>query len=166
MKTHNLEKGLQLDKPELFIPWKIDERELIRLANPLGLIDRSDEYNVYVLPCSMFGIDNLEMVFRFDMTPGSLQRVEFQIVIQADDDFENTQFALRKALGTETRHIPFSKKPREDEENGSGYYWTFGDTEMSHHIWDSADGPIQMIVIENGEFEFSRSLVWYPFTKV
>lgn len=165
MNTHNLEKGLQFDQPNLFIPWKIDEAELMRLANPLGLIDRSDEYNVYVLPCSMFGIDNLEMVFRFDITPGSLQYVWFVIPVQTDDDFENTQLALRKALGPEALYVPPSKGPREYEEKGSGYYWTFGDTEISHYIWDSADGPKQMIVMENGKFDFDRPLVWYPFSK-
>lgn len=155
MNTYNLEKGLQFDKPNLFIPWKIDERELIRLTSPYGLIDRSDEYNMYVLPCSIFGIDNLEIVFRFDATPGSLQNVEIYRKIQSDDDFENTQEELEKALcnGTEP-----------DSSNG-GYFWSFGDTKLSHYVWDSADGPIQMITIENGEFEFDRPLIWYPFSK-
>lgn len=156
MNTHNLEKGIQLDDPELFIPWKIDEVELMRLANPLGLIDRSDEYNVYALPCSMFGIGKVEMIFRFDSTPGSLQRVEFQIPIVSDEDFSKTQSILELAFGQETLV---------SNEEKIQHLWTFGDTKISHDIWDSASGPIQMIIIENGEFEFDRPLVWYPFSK-
>jgi len=93
----NLISGYQLNYPNVFIPWDVDEKELKNLLDEFGLIKVKDGY--YYISCvSLQGLKH-ELGFHFQFTNE-----------KADQEFEN----YAKSIGTIIKKIEPNRDPAKE----------------------------------------------------
>ncbi|PTQ93130.1 hypothetical protein C8P68_1092 [Mucilaginibacter yixingensis] len=143
----DIQRGIQIDKPSIFVPWDVDVEQLSVLfkLNPLKRV--TDKY--YTIACELF--DGLSCYLGFHFKPGtneSLRELEF-FRDRYDDlqwSFEDFQSHLEKVFGLPDERYPI-------EEGFSGGHWLFNDTLIVHRVFDRF-GPeehVRIIKLENTE---------------
>ncbi|MEW6557444.1 MAG: hypothetical protein AB1349_08835 [Elusimicrobiota bacterium] len=76
MSKMNINEGFQIDKPNVFVPWEIDEQGLINLLEDYGLKKVKDGY--YYFSCKSLGGLSHELGFHFEIKPDEKKIEEFE----------------------------------------------------------------------------------------
>src|SRR5262245_13928885 len=105
----DISKGFQVEEPAIFIPWKINEAQLLELADGLTEVTRG----YYTARCvSLAGLSH-QLGFHFGTGGGRLQELEFYhaFSMPLDESFDLFQ-----------RHLELTFGPPTQSEEGSGGY--------------------------------------------
>ncbi|HMJ46600.1 MAG TPA: hypothetical protein VK498_04690 [Ferruginibacter sp.] len=126
----DINKGFQIDEPNLFIPWGIEEMKLTNLFISKKLTHVTTGY--YTTTCkSLNGLD-CELGFHFaPRFNGHLKELEF-FRRNYDDpkkSFDDFQSYFEKQFGEPT----YSRK---GSEGFNDYKWVIGNTEIIHNVFD------------------------------
>ena len=137
-------KGFQIEKPELFIPWRITSDELKRIFAGENLRQVNDGY--FTTSCiSLNGLSH-ELGFHFYETAGGLL-MQFEFFRTSYEDqkgsFEEFQRHLVQTFGELTTSTPGSE----------GYpdcVWNIDDVTIGHSVYDRF-GPEEHVRISKNE---------------
>jgi hypothetical protein len=143
MKNVDLSSTLELESPLIAIPWGISESEFRVLISGNELEEDSTEgFTTFsISDVKVFGITDLRMVFRFDLSPGKLTKVEF---LHGGRDFMEKHHETVEVL----RAIFGDGESLEKEDGGfSGIKWEKDGVELEAFIWPSASGEVAMLVL-------------------
>lgn len=126
----NLTKGFQINKPNIFIPWDIDENTLMDLFKDNQLKRVTNGY--YTTNCT--SLDNLACLIGFHFQPqskGKLNELEFfrSNYDNQQKSFDEFQTSFVKAFGQPT----YTKK---GDEGFNNYVWQFGKIQIVHYVFD------------------------------
>lgn len=144
MNTLNLATEVVIDTPPLTVPWGISEEECKQLFASHGLEeDNRGGFTSLGLPSVQYlGVSDLGVVFRFDLTPGRLETIEFQY---GGEKFQDKLNEMTDAL-----QKTFGKGTEMDESKGfSGLTWTVDGVEVCAYILASAWGEVAMLTLKN-----------------
>ena len=126
----DIQRGVQIDKPFIFVPWDIDVEQLLALFEPNALKQVTDKY--YTIACELF--DGLSCYLGFHFTSGInevLRELEF-FRDRYDDlqwSFKDFQSHLEKTFGQPDERYPM-------EDSFGGCHWLFNDTLIVHRVFD------------------------------
>ena len=126
----NLTHGFKIDKPDIFVPWDIDEKALTNLFERYKIKQVTTGY--YTAQCC--SLDNLNCMIGFHFEPrtnGKLNELEF-FRIKYDDQkksFDEFQSNFEKEFGQPTRYSMGT-------EGYNNYTWQIGNVQILHYIFD------------------------------
>lgn len=136
----NLIKGFQLDSPNIFIPWGINEYFLLSLFNNRGLKRVTDGY--YTALCSSLNGLNCQIGFHFaPQENGKLNCLEFFRTEYSDleNSYKEFQLHFEKQFGLPTIS-------REGTEGYTEYLWIFENIAINHAVTER-EGLIEYMQI-------------------
>ena len=126
----DINNGFQIEKPNIFVPWKIDEKTLTDLFNGKDLKHVTAGY--YTIKCK--SLDRLDCMIGFHFEPrknGQLNELEFfrMNYDNQQNSFDEFQISFTNAFGEPTS----TTKGNECFKN---YQWSLNDVQIVHYIFD------------------------------
>ncbi len=143
MKKIDLSTAVELDSPSIVIRWGISESECRALVTGGELKeDNTEGFTTFSLAnVKVFGITDLRMVLRFDLSPGKLTKVEF---LHSGNDFLKKHNEMVEVL---QRIFGDGEAPEKKEADFSGIRWNIDGVELEVSVWPSASGEVAMLVL-------------------
>lgn len=169
----NIDKGFQIDEPNVFVPWDIDEKGLENLLGNYGLRKIKDGY--HCISCKSLGGLSHELGFHFEIKEDENKIKELEnylksfsiILMKVGPDFNPKREGKLKELeffrqsyqnlkeSFDEFQAYFEKefgKPRKSKlvKNGCGfmhYEWKFRNVRIYHYLMDRF-GPEEHLRIE------------------
>ena len=138
----NIHEGFQIDEPNIFIPWNIDEKDLTQKLNGHNLEHVTKGY--YTISCKTLNGLNCMLGFHFEPRKnGLLNELEFFRTDYSDQDksFEDFQSHLESAFGKPTSES-------DGHEGFKNYAWNLNDVQIVHFVFDRF-GPEEHVRIKS-----------------
>lgn len=144
--TIDIERGFQLETPEVFVPWDITEKDL---ANLLGRSLRRTAHGHYVISCISLGGMKHELGFHFDSDgDGRLKSLTFfrKKYASTRESYDDFQRRFEEAFGAPSSSAA-SKGENSDDLGFPCHTWRFNGVKIRHHIFERF-GPEEHMVIQ------------------
>ena len=126
----DINKGFQIDKPNIFVPWKIDEKTLVELFKEQDLKRVTNGY--YSLKCN--SLENLKCMIGFHFEPrsnGQLNELEFFRM-----NYDNQQKSFDEFQNSFTNAFGQPTSTTKGNEGFNNYQWSLGDVQIVHYVFD------------------------------
>ena len=126
----NIREGIQLEVPDVFIPWETSEKELRDLLEPFGLRKVTKGY--FTISCqSLSGMEH-ELGFHFIPRGGdNLQELEF--FRRSYDDQQKSYDEFQSHF---EQHFGKPTSTRKGTEGFPTQVWNLKGVEISHYVFD------------------------------
>ena len=125
----NITYGFKINKPDIFVPWNIDEKTLTNLFEKYEIKHITTGY--YTAQCCSLENLNCMIGFNFNTTNQRLNELEF-FRMKYDDQkksFDEFQSSFEKEFGQPTSYSM-------GIEGYNNYLWRIGDIQIIHYIFD------------------------------
>ncbi len=126
----DINSGFQIEQPNIFVPWKIDEKTFIDLFNGKDLKHITTGY--YTIKCKSLNSLNCMIGFHFEPRKnGKLNELEFfrTNYDNQQKSFDEFQYSFTNAFGQPTSIT-------KGDEGFNNYQWRLNDVQIVHYIFD------------------------------
>lgn len=136
----DIDKGFQIDQPNVFVPWDIDENTLSGLFKGYDLHHVTTGY--FTLECT--SLENLNCMIGFHFEPlhnGQLRMLEFSRMNydNQQESFDEFQSAFVRAFGPPTSTM-------QGDEGFNDHQWRLNNVQIDHYVFDRF-GPEERLSI-------------------
>jgi len=124
----DITNGFQIETPNIFVPWDIDERELKKIFKAGSLKHVTEKY--YTTSCTSLNGLNCMLGFHFQLD-GELNELEFFRTDYSDPQksFDEFQKYFVGSFGNPT-------KTSKGNEGFNNYEWNLGKVQIVHFVYD------------------------------
>lgn len=137
----DIEKGFQIDQPNIFVPWDIDEKTLRDLFKGQDLKYVTTGY--YTVNSTSLDISNCMLGFHFDpRSNGRLNELEFFRI-----NYDNQQKSFDEFQNAFTHSFGQPSSTTKGNEGFNNYEWRLNDVQIVHYVFDRF-GPEQHMRIK------------------
>ncbi len=126
----NIYKGIQIDAPNIFVPWAISENKLVELFKGKNLKHITEGYDT--IKCSLFNGLNCIVGFHFDSRlNGHISEFEF---FRSNYDDQQGSFDEFQKYFVQTFGMPTITTP--GYEGFNNHEWIFDNIKIIHLVYD------------------------------
>jgi hypothetical protein len=126
----DINRGFQIEQPNIFVPWKIDEKTLTDLFNGKDLKHVTTGY--YTMKCK--SLDSLNCMIGFHFEPrknGQLNELEFFRM-----NYDNQQKSFDEFQNSFTNAFGQPTSTTKGNEGFNNYQWRLDDVQIVHYVFD------------------------------
>lgn len=126
----DIEKGFQIENPNIFVPWSVSQSQLRELLSSQGLRHVTEGY--FTITCKSMGGMTHELGFHFEpRSEDSLKELEFFRRSYSDQKKSYQEFQDHfEAVFGKPNHV------KTGHEGFDSCTWNLGDVEIVHFVFD------------------------------
>ena len=126
----DIDKGFQIDRPNIFVPWDIDEKTLKDLFKGQELKHVTTGY--YTINCTSLDSLNCMIGFHFDpRSNGRLNELEFFRM-----NYDNQQKSFDEFQNAFTNSFGQPSSTTKGNEGFNNYEWRLNNVQIVHYVFD------------------------------
>ena len=126
----DIDKGFQIDQPNIFVPWDIDENTLTDLFKGQELKHVTTGY--YTINCTSLDSLNCMIGFHFDpRSNGRLNELEFFRM-----NYDNQQKSFAEFQNAFTNSFGQPSSTTKGNEGFNNYEWRLNNVQIVHYVFD------------------------------
>lgn len=126
----DIDKGFQIDQPNIFVPWDIDENTLTDLFKGQKLKHVTTGY--YTINCTSLDSLNCMIGFHFDpRSNGRLNELEFFRM-----NYDNQQKSFDEFQNAFTNSFGQPSSTTKGNEGFNNYEWRLNNVQIVHYVFD------------------------------